>query len=276
MVFRGVFKRLVPPVFHFSHGGKRRAFSSLSSLREHVSTHWLFKRELPNNVMHISALCSNAIAVCAFIWTVKTHYVSIDRKLAYQNKFSLLADIKDSQIEVSRTQPRRLINALKLALRTGAGHLESQKEKDDTLQLSLAEYWIYALEHDEEWAVEVDECRSKLKGMWFEVMKMYDLVHADPLSYSDEKIINVVENFLHDSYPLGTHVARNSLVLLEPLDKAAFKANSTNRPRNLASRSPKIYNFIRRNYPDLEISSHSNALQLKHALKRCPSESYTR
>ena len=80
----------------------------------------------------------------------------------------------------------------------------------------LSDRWLRKRNDGLAWAVEVDGQRTRMKNLWFSIQQAWK---RHPTRRA------LLNDLLFGEYPLGREVAMKSLLMLEPLDRAACRAN---------------------------------------------------
>ena len=107
----------------------------------------------------------------------------------------------------------------------------------------LADRWIRKRNDGRPWALRVDEQRISLKNMWSNIALAW---RRHP-----QRRETLMRELLYAEYPLGREVAVKSLLMLEPLDRAACRANVGKTGPGVCdwkTHCPVIYPFIRSVY----------------------------
>ena len=107
----------------------------------------------------------------------------------------------------------------------------------------VADAWVEKRNAGVAWAVELDRDRVRMKNLWYSVMLSY----TNNPDYAGE----MMSSLLFDDYPLGREIALKTILTLEPLDKAACRANISKCGKGLCDwpkHQSKIYSFIRSTY----------------------------
>jgi len=230
---------------------------------------WLLFREPPNNLMHVLGFVSNVLGFGAFVWTFYAHFQEQKRDHLKQQTRQLQNDVKAAELTVRETDPRKICTKIKQWLATGNEGREtlfSMIFKRRNQIDKLADHWIQELENREEWAVRVDVNRSTLKNMWFVTMRTYENL----VETNNEEMIKPL---LMENYPLGKHVALTTIMMIEPLDKAAYRARllESEEEFDWEAHCPPIYKFIRQVYDIDDAWPYNEDEDVKAVLVQRPS-----
>ena len=230
---------------------------------------WMLKREPPTNFTHVASTLSGVIGVFSFVWAVQLFFEEKRSENDREDRNRALQALDRASEHARREKPRRHLREIKRGMLNNFTELEDHKQQqqqnhqnvfsllispwyyyseknyssaDDDVDL-LADSWLQRRNAGQEWAVELDNHRTSLKNMWFSIMLAYDRTST--------KNAAVFNDLLFGEFPLGKEIALKTLLALEPLDKAACRANVSKTAAgecDWCNHAPKYTKFIRRVY----------------------------
>jgi hypothetical protein len=222
---------------------------------------WMLKREAPTNATHTAATLGNVIGLASFVWAVQQFFDEKRRADDRNDRQEALRALDRASAHARREKPRAHLVQIKRGMLNNFAELERQQQGRQTTMFSLfsasdgkldgeqhddidnlADSWLQHRNEGKRWAVELDDHRTSLKNVWFTIMSAYE---------RNEKNAEVFKDLLFSEYPLGKEVALKTLLALEPLDKAACRANVSKTAAgkcDWSNHAPKIFPFIRKVY----------------------------
>ena len=217
---------------------------------------WMLKREAPTNATHTAVTLGNVIGLASFVWAVQQFFEDKRRADDRNDRQAALHALDRASAHARRENPLAHLVQIKRGMLNNFAELEQGRtmfslfsasdgkldgEQHDDID-NLADSWLQRRNEGKRWAVELDDHRTSLKNVWFTIMSAYE---------RNEKNAEVFKDLLYSEYPLGKEVALKTLLALEPLDKAACRANVSKTAAGKCdwlNHAPKIFPFIRKVY----------------------------
>eukprot|EP00946_MAST-07B_sp_MAST-7B-sp1_P005263 g5263.t1 len=219
---------------------------------------WMLKREAPTNATHTAVTLGNVIGLASFVWAVQQFFDEKHRADDRNDRQAALHALDRASAYARQEKPRAHLVQIKRGMLNNFAELEKGQratmfslfaapdgnldgEQHDDID-KLADSWLERRNEGKRWAIELDDHRTSLKNVWFTIMSAYE---------RNEKNAEVFKDLLYSEYPLGKEVALKTLLALEPLDKAACRANVSKTAAGKCDwvhHAPKIFPFIRKMY----------------------------
>ena len=234
---------------------------------------WFVKREAPTNFTHVCVTTGNLLAGVTFLWGAIKYFDAkakdverAETKAAWRSIDACTADARkdNPRVELQSMKRHMLENFDRAARERGWAWTKQPAGVDE-----LADRWLRKRNEGLGWAIEVDGQRTRMKNLWFSIQQAWA---RHP---SRRELLN---DLLFGEYPLGREVALKSLLMLEPLDRAACRANESKTGPGICdweNHCPSIYPFIRKVYgiapdwpPQAELSAVKSKKQLATMVDR--------